>query len=139
MVFVRDVDPAEAIKAVKAASEKKWITIRDQQAKEVNDLIGPKGRCVWTKRDGTRLDSTGENWFAFVALFTTKANQVDAVTISEQKITPYGDTAIETGRAVATKKDAKDPVWDVRYTTTWVQADGKWYLASEHQSPTPTK
>jgi hypothetical protein len=45
-----------------------------------------------------------------------------------------GETAVETGRAVGTKKDLNEPVWDVLYTATWVRKDGKWWVVNEHQS-----
>lgn len=54
--------------------------------------------------------------------------------VSDQQILICGDTAVETGRATATKKDVPAPVWDVRYTLTCVKEDGRWALASEHQS-----
>ena len=54
--------------------------------------------------------------------------------VTDQQITIYGDTAVETGRATGTKKDAKTPVWDVRYTMTWVKEAGQWSLVNEHQS-----
>ncbi len=76
-----------------------------------------------------------ENFFDFTSAYNDAANKVDEVKISEQNITMYSEAAVETGRATAIKKDVEAPVWDIRYTTTWVREDGKWYLVSEHQSP----
>jgi len=67
---------------------------------------------------------------------TDPRQKLDSVTVSDQTIVVFGgETAIETGRAVGTKQDLKEPVWDVLYTATWARKHGEWWIVSEHQSP----
>jgi len=132
MVFVKSVDPAEVRKGIEAVSEKKWKTVREHKLQGIIELT-LLSKFTFIGRDGKRLTLI-ENFLDFTTLWTKEAKEFDAVTVSEQSIIVYGDTAIETGRAVATMKDVKEPAWDVRYTTTWVREDGKWYLASEQQT-----
>jgi len=128
MTFVKSVDPADAQAAIKAASEKKWNARRDQNP-------GPFMELMRLKYTRTGPSGKTRDVGATMPEYTEPKNKVDAVVVSDQQITIYGDTAVETGRATATKKDGKAPAWDVRYTMTWVKEDGTWCLVSEHQSP----
>jgi uncharacterized protein (TIGR03067 family) len=132
MVFVKAVYPGEVRKEVEAVSEKKWMAVREHKLGGIIELT-LQSKFSFIGRDGKRLTFV-ENFLDFATLLNKEAKEFDAVAVSEQSITLYGDAAIETGRAVATNKDAKEPAWDVRYTTTWVREDGKWYLASEQQT-----
>jgi len=133
MVFVKAVYPGEVRKGVETVSEKKWKAVREHKLQGIIELT-LQSKFTFIGRDGKRLMLV-ENFLDFATLLNKEAKEFDAVAVSEQSITVYGNAAIETGRAVATKKDAKEPAWDVRYTTTWVREDGKWYLASEQQTP----
>ncbi len=137
MVFVKSVDPAEVRKGVEAVSEKKWKAVREHNLQGLIELT-LQSKFTFIGRDGKRLMLV-ENFLDLTTIWTKEAKEFDTVAVSEQSIVVYGDAVVETGRAVATKKDAKEPAWDVRYTTTWVREDGKWYLASEHQTLTPAK
>jgi uncharacterized protein (TIGR03067 family) len=127
MIFVKSVDPADAQAAIKAASDKKWNALRDQNPGAFMELM----RLKYTRTGPSgKTRDVGEALFEY----NEPKNKVDAVVVSDQQITIYGDTAVETGRATATKKELQAPVWDIRYTLTWVKEDGRWCLVSEHQS-----
>jgi len=126
----KDVDSIEG-RNVAAASRTRWQAVRDQDLAAYNTLVqnaefnrtGPDAR----RRDYTAVASE---------TLTDPNKKLDAVTVSDQVIVVLGgETAIETGRAVGTKKGLDEPVWDVLYTATWVRKDGKWWVVNEHQSP----
>ena len=115
---------------VAAASQKRWQAVRDQDVVAYNTLV-QDAEFNRTGPDTKRRDYSA---VVFETLNDPK-KKLDAVTVSDQVIVVLGGaTAIETGRAVGTKKDLKEPVWDVLYTATWVRKDGKWWVVSEHQS-----
>lgn len=126
----QDVDSIEGRK-VEAASQKRWQSICDQDLVTYNTLVFD-AEFNRTGPDAKRRDYTA---VVFETL-NDPTKKLDAVTVSDQMIVVLGgETAIETGRAVGTKKDLKDPVWDVLYTATWVRKDGKWWVVNEHQTP----
>jgi len=127
MTFVKTGDPAESQAAVQAVSEKKWKARRDQNPEPFMELM----RLKYTRTGPSgKTRDVGEALFEY----NDPKSKVGAVVVTDQQITIYGDTAVETGRATGTKKDAKTPVWDVRYTMTWVKEDGQWALVNEHQN-----
>lgn len=111
MVFVRSVDPAETQKEVAATSEKNWNAIRDQQLQGVMNL-SIQNKFAWTTTAGKRISLT-ENFFDFTSAYNNAANKVDEVNIFEQNIIVYSESAVETGRATAIKKDIEAPIWDI--------------------------
>ena len=126
----KDVDSIEGRK-VEAASQKRWQAVRDQDVHAYNTLVF-NAEFNRTGPDAKRRD------YSAVAMETLNdpKKKLDAVTVSDQVIVVLGgETAIETGRAVGSKKDLKEPVWDVIYSATWVRKDGKWWIVNEHQSP----
>lgn len=126
----KDVDSIEGRK-VEAASQKRWQAIRDQDVAAYNTLV-QDAEFNRTGPDAKRRDYTA---VVFETLNDPK-KKLDSVTVSDQVIVVLGgETAVETGRAVGTKKDLKEPVWDVLYTATWVRKDGKWWVVNEHQTP----
>ena len=125
-----DVDSIEGRK-VEAASQKRWQAIRDQDPAAYNTLV-QDAEFHRTGPDAKRRDYTA---VMFETLNDPK-KKLDAVTVSDQVIVVLGgETAVETGRAVGTKKDLNEPVWDVLYTATWVRKDGRWWVVNEHQIP----
>ncbi len=116
---------------VATASQKRWQAVRDQDVAAYNTVVFD-AEFNRTGPDAKRRDYTA---IAFETLNDPK-KKLDAVTVSDLVIVVLGgETAIETGRAVGTKKGLKEPVWDVLYTATWVRKDGKWWIVNEHQSP----
>ena len=126
----KDVDSIEGRK-VEAASQKRWQAIREQDPVAYNTLVQD------AEFNRTGPDAKRRDYSAVVFETLNDPNKkLEMVTVSEQVIVVLGgETAIETGRAVGTKKDLKEPVWDVLYTATWVRKDGKWWIVNEHQSP----
>jgi uncharacterized protein (TIGR03067 family) len=157
MVFVPSDDPREAAKEIKALSEKKWLAFRDEDATFFNGsanserivsprftLIGRDG--VSQDRNKVVLDMCYENGREEPPKVSSPEpfykpkkkdpqNKIDSVMISEQALQRFGDSIIETGRSVATRKDQEAPVWDVRYTSVWVREKNQWRLVSEQQTP----
>lgn len=130
MVFAKSVDPGIFRKEVEAISEKRWQAIRDLDSAAYQKLM-LNAEFIRTGPDAKR-----RIWNGVVGeTFAPPNKKLDAVTVSDQVVRIVGDTAVETGRAVGTRKDVKEPVWDVRYTATWVREEGKWWIVSEHQSP----
>jgi len=126
----KDVDSIEGRK-VEAASQKRWQAIRDQDLVAYNTLVFD-AEFNRTGPDAKRRDYTA---VVFETL-NDPTKKLDKVTVSDQVIVVLGgETAIETGRALGSRKDLKEPVWDVLYTATWVRKDGKWWVVNEHQSP----
>ena len=126
----KDVASIEGRK-VEAASQKRWQAIRDQDPAAYNTLV-QDAEFHRTGPDAKRRDYTA---VMFETLNDPK-KKLDAVTVSDQVIVVLGgETAVETGRAVGTKKDLNEPVWDVLYTATWVRKDGRWWVVNEHQIP----
>jgi len=126
----KDADSIEGRKVV-AASQKRWQAVRDQDVVAYNTLV-QDAEFNRTGPDAKRRDYSA---VVFETLNDPK-KKLDAVTVSDQVIVVLGgETALETGRAVGTKKDVKEPVWDVLYTATWVRKDGKWWIVNEHQTP----
>ena len=126
----KDVDSIEGRK-VEAASQKRWRAVRDQDPAAYNTLV----HDAQFNRTGPDVKRRDYSAVVFETLNDPK-KKLDAVTVSEQIIAILGgETAIETGRAVGTKKDLKEPVWEVLYTATWVRKDGKWWVVNEHQTP----
>ena len=146
MVFVPSNDPREVTKEIKALSEKKWLAFRDEDAEFFNGkLTSP--RMTFTGRDGVIqdryklwLDLSFENGrgepppTGWVAKKKDPKAKIDSVKVSEQALKVFGDTVIETGRSVATRKDQREPVWDVRYTSVWVREKKQWLLAGEQHT-----
>jgi uncharacterized protein (TIGR03067 family) len=146
MVFVPSYDPREVTKEVKALSEKKWLAFQEEDAAFFNgQLTSP--RMMFIGRDGFSqdrynlwLDLSFENGrgepppTGWVAKKKDPKNKIDSVKISEQTLKAFGDTVIETGRSVANRKDQKEPVWDVRYTSVWVRKNKEWQLVSEQHT-----
>jgi uncharacterized protein (TIGR03067 family) len=133
MVFVKSVDPAEIQGEIKALSEKRWASLSEGKLQILVNLC-LDSRFTLTTGDGKQLALT-KDFFEFTKLWDSKANGLDRIDVTDRSYTILSDTAIETGRAEATKAGRKDAVWVVRYTTTWARDDGKWYLVGEHQSP----
>lgn len=130
MVFIKSIDPGILQKEVEAVSEKRWQAIRDLDSAAYQKLM-LNAEFIRTGPDAKR-----RIWNDVVfETFAPPNKKLDAVTVSDQVVRIVGDTATETGRAVGTRKDVNEPVWDVRYTATWVREDGKWWIISEHQSP----
>jgi|GEM_PF-503014 len=126
----KDVDSIEGRK-VEAASQKRWRAVRDQDPAAYNTLV----HDAQFNRTGPDVKRRDYSAVVFETLNDPK-KKLDAVTVSDQVIAIFGgETAIETGRAVGTKNDLKEPVWEVLYTATWVRKDGKWWVVNEHQTP----
>jgi uncharacterized protein (TIGR03067 family) len=128
MVFVKSVDPGIVRKEVETASEKRWQAIRDQYWDGYIAMALVK-EFIRTGPDAKRRTLND------LVFESSPKKKLDAVTVSDQIFRILGDTVVESGRAVGTKKDVKEPVWDVWYTTTWIREDGKWRMVNEHQSP----
>jgi len=125
----QDVDSIEG-RRVEAASQKRWQAIRDQDLVAYNTLVQD------AEFNRTGPDAKRRSYTEVVrTTLTDPTEKLDAVTVMDQKIVVLGgETAIETGRVVGTKKDLTEPVLDVLYTATWARKDGKWWIVSEHQS-----
>jgi hypothetical protein len=126
----QDADSIEGRK-VEAASRKRWEAVRDQDFAAFHTLV-QDAEFNRTGPDRKRRDYTA----VVRETLSAPEQKLDDLTVLDQKIVVLGgETAIETGRAVGTKKDREDPVWDIDYTATWVRKDGTWWIVSEHQSP----
>lgn len=125
----KDVDSIEGRK-VEAASRTRWEAVRDQDVIRYNTLVQD------AEFSRTGPDAKRRDYSAVVFETLNDPNKkLDAVTVSDQVIVVLGgETAIETGRAVGSRKSLKEPVWDVLYTATWVRKDGQWWIVNEHQS-----
>jgi hypothetical protein len=156
MIFVPDEDPREVIKTIAARSEKKWLAFRDEDANFFNGTGPAKGETIISPRftlvgrDGVNLDRNkivldmlyengredpGSKEQFFKPRKKDPSTKLDNVKITEQIFRRFGETIIETGRAVASKKNQKGSVWDVRYTSVWVREQNQWQLVSEQQTP----
>lgn len=155
MVFVPSYDPRDVTKEIKALSEKKWLAFQDEDAAffggsaNGGEITSP--RFTFIGRDGVSLDrnkmvldmlyengreevpKVGGDGF-YKPKKKDPKNKIDSVKVSEQALRRFGDSIIETGRSVATRKDQKEPVWDVRYTTVWTREQSKWRLVSEQHT-----
>lgn len=147
MAFVPSHDPREVTKEIKSLSEKKWLAFQEEDAAFFGEQLSSP-RMTFIGRDGFGqdryklwLDMSFENGrgepppTGWVAKKKDPSNKIDSVKISEQALKAFGDTVIETGRSVATRKDHAEPVWDVRYTSVWVRdKKNQWQLVSEQHT-----
>jgi uncharacterized protein (TIGR02246 family) len=120
-----------AVQAVTAA-ENQWL--KSQQTNNV-ELLAPllADKVVETTEEG-KVHAGKE-----AVLTAAKADTWSSAEYTDLKVTVFGNTAIATGTFAGKGTSAGKPVdARVRFTDTWVMADGKWLCVATHDSPLKT-
>lgn len=112
------------------AAEHQWL--KSQQTNNV-ELLAPllADKVVETTEEGKVL--AGKD----AVLAAAKADKWSSAEYSDLKVTVFGDTAIATGTFAGKGTDAGGKPVDarVRFTDTWVMANGKWLCVATQDSP----
>jgi len=117
-----------AAQAVTAA-ENQWL--KSQQTNNV-ELLGPllADKVVETTDEG-KVHAGKE-----AVLAAAKADTWSSADYTDVKVTVFGHTAIATGTFTGKGTSAGKPIdVRVRFTDTWVMANGKWLCVATHDSP----
>jgi ketosteroid isomerase-like protein len=112
------------------AAEHQWL--KSQQMNNV-DLLAPllADKVVETTEEGKVL--AGKD----AVLTAAKSDKWSSADYTDLKVTVFGDTAIATGIFTGKGTDAAGKPVDarVRFTDTWVLANGKWMCVATQDSP----
>lgn len=112
------------------AAEHQWL--KSQQTNNVA-LLAPllADKVVETTEEGKVL--AGKD----AVLAAAKADKWSSADYTDVKVTVFGDTAIATGTFAGKGTDAAGKPIDarVRFTDTWVMANGKWLCVATQDSP----
>ena len=112
------------------AAEHQWL--KSQQTNNV-ELLAPllADKVVETSAEGKVL--AGKD----AVLAAAKSEKWSSADYSDLKVTVFGDTAIATGIFTGKGTDAAGKPIDarVRFTDTWVMANGKWLCVATQDSP----
>ena len=120
---------ADSAEQAVAAAEKQWL--KSQQTNNV-ELLAPllADKVVETTEEGKVY--VGKE--AVVA--AAKLDNWSSAEYTDLKVTVFGHTAIATGIFTGKGTTAGKTVdARVRFTDTWVMADGKWLCVATHDSP----
>ena len=122
--------PAGTAEQAVTAAEHQWL--KSQQTNNV-ELLAPllADKVVETSAEGKVL--AGKD----AVLAAAKAEKWSSAEYSDLKVTVFGDTAIATGTFTGKGTDAAGKPIDarVRFTDTWVMANGKWLCVATQDSP----
>jgi ketosteroid isomerase-like protein len=111
------------------AAENQWL--KPQQTNNV-ELLAPllADKVVETSEEGKVY--AGKQ----AVLAAAKADSWSSAEYTDVKVTVFGNTAIATGTFTGKGTSAGKPVnARVRFTDTWVMADGKWLCVATSDSP----
>jgi len=112
------------------AAEHQWL--KSQQTNNV-ELLAPllADKVVETTDEGKVR--AGKD----AVLAAAKANKWSSAEYTDLKVTVFGDTAIATGTFTGKGTDGAGKPIDarVRFTDTWVMANGKWLCVATQDSP----
>ena len=112
------------------AAEHQWL--KSQQTNNV-ELLAPllADKVVETTEEGKVR--AGKD----AVLAAAKADNWSSAEYTDLKVTVFGDTAIATGTFTGKGTDGAGKPIDVRvrFTDTWVMANGKWLCVATHDSP----
>ena len=122
--------PAGTAEQAVTAAEHPWL--KSQQTNNV-ELLAPllADKVVETSAEGKVL--AGKD----AVLAAAKSEKWSSADYSDLKVTVFGDTAIATGIFTGKGTDAAGKPIDarVRFTDTWVMANGKWLCVATQDSP----
>ena len=122
--------PAGTAEQAVTAAEHQWL--KSQQTNNV-ELLAPllADKVVETSAEGKVL--AGKD----AVLAAAKSEKWSSADYSDLKVTVFGDTAIATGTFTGKGTDAAGKPIDarVRFTDTWVMANGKWLCVATQDSP----
>ena len=122
--------PAGTAEQAVTAAEHQWL--KSQQTNNV-ELLAPllADKVVETSAEGKVL--AGKD----AVLAAAKTEKWSSADYSDLKVTVFGDTAIATGIFTGKGTDAAGKPIDarVRFTDTWVMANGKWLCVATQDSP----
>jgi len=122
--------PAGTAEQAVTAAEHQWL--KSQQTNNV-ELLAPllADKVVETSAEGKVL--AGKD----AVLAAAKSEKWSSADYSDLKVTVFGDTAIATGIFTGKGTDAAGKPIDarVRFTDTWVMANGKWLCVATQDSP----
>jgi uncharacterized protein (TIGR02246 family) len=119
---------ADSAEQAVAAAEHQWL--KSQQTNNVQ-LLAPllDEKVVETTEEG-KVYSGKE-----AVLAAAKSDSWTSAEYTDLKVTVFGHTAIATGTFTGKGTTAGKPVdSQVRFTDTWVMADGKWLCVATHDS-----
>jgi len=122
--------PAGTAEQAVTAAEHQWL--KSQQTNNV-ELLAPllADKVVETTDEGkVRVGKDA-------VLAAAKADKWSSAEYTDLKVTVFGDTAIATGTFTGKGTDAAGKPIDarVRFTDTWVMANGKWLCVATQDSP----
>ena len=122
--------PAGTAEQAVTAAEHQWL--KSQQTNNV-ELLAPllADKVVETTEEGKVL--AGKD----AVLAAAKSDKWSSAEYTDLKVTVFGDTAIATGIFTGKGTDAAGKPIDarVRFTDTWVMANGKWLCVATQDSP----
>jgi uncharacterized protein (TIGR02246 family) len=120
---------ADSAEQAVTAAEKQWL--KSQQTNNV-ELLAPllADNVVETTEEG-KVYAGRE-----AVLAAAKSDNWSSAEYTDLKVTVFGNTAIATGTFTGKGTSAGKPVdARVRFTDTWVMANGKWQCVATHDSP----
>jgi ketosteroid isomerase-like protein len=120
---------ADSAEQAVTAAEKQWL--KSQQTNNV-ELLAPllADNVVETTEEG-KVYAGRE-----AVLAAAKSDNWSSAEYTDLKVTLFGNTAIATGTFTGKGTSAGKPVdARVRFTDTWVMANGKWQCVATHDSP----
>ena len=120
---------AESVEQAVTAAENQWL--KSQQTNNV-ELLAPllADKVVETSDQGKVY--AGKE----AVLAAAKADTWSSADYTDVKVTVFGQTAIATGTFTGKGTSAGKPIdVRVRFTDTWVMANGKWLCVATHDSP----
>ena len=120
---------AESAEQAVTAAENQWL--KSQQTNNV-ELLAPllADKVVETTEEGKIYHGKE------AVLAAAKMDTWSSAEYTDVKVTVFSRTAIATGTFIGKGTNAGKPVdARVRFTDTWVMADGKWQCVATHDSP----
>ena len=112
-----------------AAAEHQWL--KSQQTNNVELLAPLLADKVVETTDQGKVYAGKE-----AVLAAAKADSWSSADYTDVKVTVFGHTAIATGTFTGKGTSAGKPIdVRVRFTDTWVMANGKWLCVATHDSP----
>ena len=120
---------ADADDQAVAAAEHQWL--KSQQTNNVELLAPLLADKVVETTDQGKVYAGKE-----AVLAAAKADNWSSADYTDVKVTVFGQTAIATGTFTGKGTSAGKPIdVRVRFTDTWVMANGKWLCVATHDSP----
>jgi len=120
---------AESVEQAVTAAENQWL--KSQQTNNVELLAPLLADKVVETTDQGKVYAGKE-----AVLAAAKADNWSSADYTDVKVTVFGQTAIATGTFTGKGTSAGKPIdVRVRFTDTWVMANGKWLCVATHDSP----